>query len=40
MRSEDEKKVFRQYLKLLPINTLACPLFNYDAKKLTDFSLV
>ena len=40
MKSVDEKKVFRQYLKLLPINALACPLFNYDAKKLTVFSLV
>ncbi|MGB6778861.1 MAG: IS4 family transposase [Planococcus citreus] len=40
MKSVDETKVFRQYLQLLPINTLACPLYNYDAKKLTDFSLV
>ena len=40
MKSVDEKKVFRQYLKLLPINALACPLLNYDAKKLTDFALV
>ena len=32
MKSVDEKKVFRQYLKLLPINALACPLLNYDAK--------
>lgn len=40
MKSVDEKKVFRQYLKLLPINALACPLLNYDAKKLSDFSLV
>ncbi|AMQ07107.1 IS4 family transposase [Sporosarcina psychrophila] len=40
MKSVDENLVFRQYLSLLPVNILACPLMNYDAKKLTDFSLV
>lgn len=40
MKSVDENKVFRQYLQLLPINALACPLGNYNAKKLSDFTLV
>lgn len=40
MKSVNENKVFRQYLKFLPINALACPLLNYNAKKLDDFSLV
>ena len=40
MKSVDENLVFRQYLSLLPVNILACPLMNYDAKKLTDFSLL
>lgn len=40
MKSVDENRVFRQYLKLLPHNALACPLLNYHAKKLTNFSLV
>ncbi|QNK87511.1 DUF4372 domain-containing protein [Sporosarcina sp. resist] len=40
MKSVDENLVFRQYLSLLPVNILACPLMNYDAKKLADFSLV
>lgn len=40
MKSLDENLVFRQYLSLLPTNALACPIMNYDAKKLTDFSLV
>ncbi|MHA6260948.1 IS4 family transposase [Sporosarcina sp. CAU 1771] len=36
----DQNLVFRQYLSLLPVTKLACPLVNYDEKKLTDFSLV
>ena len=40
MKSVDENLVFRQYLSLLPVTILACPLMNYDAKKLTDFSQV
>ena len=40
MKSVDQKLVFRQYLSLLPTNVLACPLMNYDWKKLTDFSLL
>ncbi|WP_391207726.1 IS4 family transposase [Psychrobacillus sp. L4] len=40
MKSVHKDLVFRQYLSNLPTNVLACPLMNYDAKKLTDFSLV
>lgn len=40
MKSVDENRVFRQYLNLYPRNALACPLLNYKAKKLTNFSLV
>lgn len=40
MKSVHKDLVFRQYLSNLPSNVLACPLMNYDAKKLTDFSLV
>lgn len=40
MKSVDHKLVFRQYLSLLPTSVLACPLMNYEWKKLTDFSLL
>ena len=40
MTSVNQNLVFRQYLSNLPTNILACPLMNYDAKKLTDFSVV
>jgi len=40
MGSIDQNLVFRQYLSLLPVTKLACPLMNYDEKKLTDFALV
>ena len=40
VKSVDENLVFRHYLALLPVDHLACPLRNYDAKKLTDASLV
>jgi len=40
MTSVNRNLVFRQYLSNLPTNILACPLMNYDAKKLTDFSVV
>jgi hypothetical protein len=40
MSSVNQNLVFRQYLSNLPTNILACPLTNYDAKKLTDFSVV
>lgn len=40
MKSVTQNLVFRQYLANLPINTLACPLFNYDAKKLSDLSVL
>jgi hypothetical protein len=40
MKSVDQKLIFRQYLSLLPTNVLACPLMNYDWKKLTDLSLL
>ena len=40
MKSVNQNLVFRQYLSNLPTNILACPLANYDAKKLTDFSVV
>ena len=40
MGSIDQNLVFRQYLSLLPVTKLACPLMNYDEKKLTDLALV
>lgn len=40
MKSVNQNLVIRQYLSNLPTNILAYPLMNYDAKKLTDFSLV
>lgn len=40
MTSVNQNLVFRQYLSNLPTNILACPLMNYNAKKLTDFSVV
>ena len=40
MESIVQNIVFRQYLSMLPQNVLACPLFNYDYKKLTEYSLV
>ena len=40
MKSVNQNLVFRQCLSILPTNILACPLMNYNAKKLTDFSLV
>lgn len=40
MKSVHKNLVFRQYLSNLPTNVLACPLMDYDVKKLTDFSLV
>lgn len=40
MKIIDHNLVFRQYLSLLPENRLACPLMNYEEKKLTDFNLV
>jgi hypothetical protein len=40
MKSVNQNLVFRQCLSFLPTNILACPLMNYNEKKLTDFSLV
>ena len=40
MTSVNRNLVFRQYLSNLPTNILACPLMNYAAKKLADFSVV
>ncbi|MDN4608766.1 DUF4372 domain-containing protein, partial [Sporosarcina highlanderae] len=40
MKSVNQNLVFRQLLSNLPRNVLDCPLMNYDAKKITDFSLV
>lgn len=40
MKSVNQNLVFRQYLSNLPKNFLDCPLLNYDAKKITDFSVV
>ena len=40
MGSIDRNLVFRQLLSMLPATRLACPLMNYDEKKLTDFALV
>lgn len=40
MTSVDQNIVFRQYLTMLPKNALACPIFNYNYKKLTDYALV
>lgn len=40
MKSVDQNIVFRQYLSMLPKTALACPLINYDYKKLTEYSLV
>ena len=40
MDSIGQNTVFRQYLSLLPATRLACPLMNYDEKKLTELALV
>ncbi|MDW0116239.1 IS4 family transposase [Sporosarcina thermotolerans] len=40
MKSVNQNLVFRQLLSNLPENILACPIMNYDAKKITDFSIV
>lgn len=40
MKSVNHNLVISQYLSVLPKNALACPLLNYDAKALTDFSVV
>lgn len=40
MDSIGQNTVFRQYLSLLPAARLACPLMNYDEKKLTELALV
>ncbi|MFS0576674.1 IS4 family transposase [Sporosarcina sp. 179-K 3D1 HS] len=40
MGSIDQNLVFRQILSLLPATRLACPLMNYDEKKLPDSALV
>lgn len=40
MKSVNQNLVFCQYLSNLPNNVLACPLFNYDARKLTDLAIV
>lgn len=40
MKIIDQNLVLRQYLSWLPENRLACPLMNYEEKKLTDFNLV
>lgn len=40
MKSVNQNLVFRQYLSNLPMSFLDCPLLNYDAKKITDLSVV
>ena len=40
MTSVNQNLVLRQNLSNLPTNILACPLMNYDAKKITGFSVV
>lgn len=40
MKSVNQNLVFCQYLSNLPNNVLDCPLFNYDARKLTDLAVV
>lgn len=40
MESVDPNIVFRQHLAMLPKNALACPVFYYKYKKLTDYSLI
>ncbi|MEK4025963.1 IS4 family transposase [Sporosarcina sp. FSL W7-1283] len=40
MKSVNPNLVFCQCLSNLPKNALACPIFNYDARKLSDFEVV